>query len=412
MHSWCAHEYEQIKNRRRGLDFDDLLVLTRNLFASSSRPTRPELVATDAIEFVLVDEFQDTDRIQSEILTLLGGDAFFRARMFVVGDPKQSIYRFRGAEPAIFGRWRSEFPAEGRLSLTENFRSVPGVIDFVNALFAECFAEVDPEGRSRTDGHRLNAVRPDETGQPAVTLLWALPEAPSEPEGKVKASAGERRRNEARSLAHWIRNRLKAGWTVVDRQTGERRPAHAGDVAFLFRAMTDVWRYENALAELDFDYHTIGGSAFYAQQEVRDVVSVLSVVEDPLDEVALAGALRSPFFSLSDDGLFWLARKFPGGLTEGVTRAGEISELGEGDRRAATRARDLLKRWRSIKDHVPLASLVSSVLDDSGFEAALVCEFLGIRKLANTRKLVSLAQFRSPGELHSGRSGCPAAGRS
>ena len=89
--------------------------------------------------------------------------------------------------------------------------------------------------------------------------------------------------------------------------------------------MTDVWRYENALAELDFDYHTIGGSAFYAQQEVRDVVSVLSVVEDPLDEVALAGTLRSPFFSLSDDGLFWLARKFPGGLTEGVAGR-EISD--------------------------------------------------------------------------------------
>ena len=104
------HEYEQIKNRHRGLDFDDLLVLTRNLLAAISGPNRPELVATDAIEFVLVDEFQDTDRIQSEILTLLGGDAFFRGRMFVVGDAKQSIYRFRGAEPAIFGRWRGEFP--------------------------------------------------------------------------------------------------------------------------------------------------------------------------------------------------------------------------------------------------------------------------------------------------------------
>jgi ATP-dependent helicase/nuclease subunit A len=390
--SRVRHEYEQIKNRRRGLDFDDLLVLTRNLLANDSKFTRPELAATDAIEFVLVDEFQDTDRIQSEILMLLGGDAFFRGRMFVVGDPKQSIYRFRGAEPAIFGRWRGEFPEDGRLSLTENFRSVPGVIHFVNALFAECFAEVDPEGRSRTEGHRLEAVRPDETSKPAVTLLWALPEAPPEPEAKVKVSADERRKNEARSLARWIRTRLDAGWTIVDRQTKERRPAHAGDVAFLFRAMTDVWPYETALADLGFDYHTLGGSAFYAQQEVRDVVSVLSVVEDPLDEVALAGALRSPFFSLSDDGLFWLARKFSGGLTEGVTRAGEIPELAEGDRRGAIRARDLLERWRNIKDRVPLADLVASVLDDSGFEAALVCEFLGSRKLANTRKLVRLAR--------------------
>ena len=117
--------------------------------------------------------------------------------------------------------------------------------------------------------------------------------------------------NEARSLARWLRARLDAGWTIVDRQTKQLRPAHAGDVAFLFRAMTDVWPYETALADLGFDYHTIGGSAFYAQQEVRDVVNVLSVVEDPLDEVALAGALRSPFFSLSDEGCSGWHASFP-----------------------------------------------------------------------------------------------------
>ena len=90
-------------------------------------------------------------------------------------------------------------------------------------------------------------------------------------------------------------------------------------MAFLFRAMTDVWPYEAALADEGFDYHVVGGSAFYAQQEVHDLINVLSVVEDPLDDVALAGALRSPFFGLSDDGLFWLARKFGGGLTEGLS---------------------------------------------------------------------------------------------
>jgi ATP-dependent helicase/nuclease subunit A len=385
-------EYEQIKRRRRGLDFDDLLTMTSALLDGTSGPNRPVLAAQDAIEFVMVDEFQDTDRIQSEILSLLGGDDLFMARMFVVGDPKQSIYRFRGAEPAIFGRWRGEFPPAGRLTLSENFRSVPGVIHFVNALFAGCFEEVDPEGRANSEPNRLDAVRPDETSQSAVTLHWALPEPPGESESKVKTQAEDRRKHEARSLARWLRGRLDAGWMIVDRQTRQRRPAHGGDVAFLFRSMTDVWPFELALAELDFDYLTIGGSAFFAQQEVRDVVNVLSVVEDPLDEVALASALRSPFFSLSDDGLFWLARRFPGGLTEGLARAGEIVQLTEGDHGAAIRARDLLKRWRNIKDHVSLSDLVAAVLADSGFEAALVCESRGSRKLANTRKLVSLAR--------------------
>ena len=175
-----SREYEQVKERRRGLDFDDLLVLTRQ--ALEGRPgalsAAGGLASAETIEFVLVDEFQDTDRVQSEILRLLGGESLFRGRMFVVGDAKQSIYRFRGAEPAILGQWRNEFTTEGRLRLSENFRSVPGVVHFVNALFADCFAEVDPDGRS-DDGqrHRLIPVRPDECQQPAVSFLWAVPEA-------------------------------------------------------------------------------------------------------------------------------------------------------------------------------------------------------------------------------------------
>ncbi len=227
-----------------------------------------------------------------------------------------------------------------------------------------------------------------------MTFFWAVPPLPpdADPERRVKTTADDRRRLEAHGLARWLRTRLEAGWSIVDRRSRTLRPAHAGDVAFLFRAMTDIWPYEAALADQGFDYHTLGGSAFYAQQEVRDVVNVLSVVEDPLDAVALAGALRSPFFSLSDDALFWMARTFPGGLTEGLARSDEISELSDHDRRAVVRARALLAQWRDIKDRVPLGRLLGGVLDESGYEAALVCEFLGSRKLANTRKLVRLAR--------------------
>jgi ATP-dependent helicase/nuclease subunit A len=139
-------EHERLKRRRRGLDFDDLLVMARDLLRDHPELAAPEFpeAGSPAIEFVLVDEFQDTDAIQGEILRLLSGAAFRTGRLFVVGDVKQSIYRFRGAEPGIFRDWRSEFPARGRLSLTENFRSVPGIIGFVNALFGDCFRELDP----------------------------------------------------------------------------------------------------------------------------------------------------------------------------------------------------------------------------------------------------------------------------
>ena len=332
-------EHDRLKRRRRGLDFDDLLTRARGLLRE-----HPELSASVVggedrgglgVEFVLVDEFQDTDSVQGEILRLLGGEAFLTGRLFVVGDVKQSIYRFRGAEPLIFRRWRSEFPPPGRLGLTENFRSVPGIVGFVNAMFGDCFRDLDTPP---ADDDRLRPIRPSDTCRPAVEFLWPsfatqADEATSVDDGESAAprlSSHERRAIEARCVARRLRERLEAGWPVLDRATRAVRPAHAGDVALLFRAMTDVWPYESALADAGFDYHTIGGSAFYAQQEVHDVINLLSVVEDPFDEIALAGALRSPFFGLSDEGLFRLAATpADGGLTAGLYRLEEIDGLSE-----------------------------------------------------------------------------------
>ncbi|MHB1561480.1 MAG: UvrD-helicase domain-containing protein, partial [Isosphaeraceae bacterium] len=407
-------EHERLKHRRHGLDFDDLLIKARDLLRD-----HPEIAApaepgdrTPLVEFVLVDEFQDTDGVQGEILRLLSGEAFLTGRLFLVGDIKQSIYRFRGAEPGIFRDWRAAFPARGRLSLTENFRSVPGVIGFVNALFGDCFRDLDPsdadDGESRPmpeDPHRLLPIRGQDTCQPAVEFLWP---GSADQEGEDDAQQGERKARpstpkltaherrmiEARCIARRLRERLDAGWPVLDRASGQIRLAHAGDVALLFRAMTDLWPYESALADEGFDYHTIGGSAFYAQQEVHDVINLLSVVEDPFDEVALAGALRSPFFGVSDEGLFRLstAREREGGITAGVYWLDVVPGLSSLDRARAARAVELLARWRADKDCIPMAELVARMLDESGFEAAVVCEFLGDRKLANTRKVVRLAR--------------------
>ncbi|MBV8232271.1 MAG: UvrD-helicase domain-containing protein, partial [Planctomycetaceae bacterium] len=341
-----------------------------------------------ALQRVLVDEFQDTDPVQGEILERLTGEAFPSGRLFLVGDAKQSIYRFRGARPEIFEEFRARFPESGRLSLTENFRSVPGILDFVNALFADTFE--DP------DAALVPVVGPvPDHDQPVVEFLWA-----TESEGAAKSSnssAHDRRELEARWLARRLRQRLDAGWMVRDRQAREVRRAHPGDVAFLFRAMTDVGPYESALVEEGFDYHVLGGSAFYAQQEVHDLINVLSVIEDPLDAVALAGTLRSPFFCLSDDGLYWLSTARHD-LVEGLQDADAIAQLSERDRRHACRARDLLSQWRGLKDRVAIAALVDRVLDESGYEAALLGEFLGDRKRANARKLVRLArQFDQQG---------------
>lgn len=370
--------YEASKRARGGLDFDDLLVKARDLLRDSS---------DEGVEFVLVDEFQDTDPIQAEILKRLCGERFTSGGLFVVGDFKQSIYRFRGAEPKLFQNFRDDFPEAGRHALTENFRSSTSVVNFINALFGEAFADENPRLLAGPHAHPASA-------DPAVEFVWAHePRAESiEGEKQAEPDADERRRVEARWLARLIRSRLDDGWLVRDRSTKQVRRAHEGDVAFLFRALTDLASYEQALESEGLDYHVVGGKAFYAQQEVKDLVNVLSVVEDPLDSASLAGALRGPFFGLTDEALFWLHAAGRGDLARGLATFGEDSSLSSIDRPRAVRARGLLARWRELKDWRPIAELVDRVLDESGFEAALSGESLGGRKRANARKIVRLAR--------------------
>ena len=181
---------------------------------------------------------------------------------------------------------------------------------------------------------------------------------------------------------------------IRDRKDGTPRRADQGDVAFLFRSLSDSSEYEQALVAEGLDYHVVGGSGFFAQQEVLDLINVLSAVDDPFDAVSLAGALRSPFFSISDDSLYWLSTARKGFPHEGLERHGGpgLESLPEDDRPRVERARRLLDDWRSAKDRLPIAGLVDKILAESGYEAALIGEFLGERKRANARKLVRMAR--------------------
>ncbi len=376
--SQARREYDANKRLRGTLDFDDLILKTRALLRG--RPEGEERAPEEAIERLLVDEFQDTDPVQGEILKWLAGDAFGRGRLFLVGDFKQSIYRFRGAQPGIFEEFQDRFPSEGRLALTENFRSVPGVLDFVNALFAEAF---HPSSRL--------VPRVDALGdEPAVEFLWADETNEEAPGGK--SSVSDRRKVEARWVARRLRQMMASGRLIRDMKTQEPRPVQPRDVVLLFRSMTDTSAYESALFDEGLDYYVMGGSAFYTQQEIHDLINLLSVIEDPRDAVSMTGALRSPFFGLSDEGLFWLATSKHGELADGLERAEEIDELSADDRRQALRARKLLRDWRAIKDRTTIAALVDRVLSQSGYEPALLGEFLGDRKRANVRKLVRQAR--------------------
>jgi ATP-dependent helicase/nuclease subunit A len=381
--------FEVAKRGRGTLDFDDLLLKTRDLLRDGP-PSVREAIGGE-IGVILVDEFQDTDPVQAEILELLAGPGLCEGRVFLVGDLKQSIYRFRGARPDLFHHYRNRFPDAGRLDLTENFRSAPGIIAFVNALFADEFPGEEHRLDPRSSGFAPN-------DGPCVDFVWAHEPGSADARGTI--SVGRRRLDEARWLARLLAAQLASGWPIWDEKERRVRDAHAGDVVFLLRSLNDAAAYENALVAEGLDYYVVGGSAFFAQQEILDLINLLTAIEDPLDEVALAGVLRSPFFGVSDEGLYWLATTSAGGLPSDLGRYDRIQNLSKRDRSRAGRAQDLLTRWRSLKDRIPIAELLDRALDESGYEAALLGEHLGARKRANCRKLVRLARrFDAQGGL-------------
>jgi ATP-dependent helicase/nuclease subunit A len=412
-----AADYEREKQSLSVLDFDDLLIHARWLLTGpNSKPLRRRWA--EQLRLLLVDEFQDTDPLQVELVKALCDNEVTRGKLFFVGDFKQSIYRFRGADPHVFRLLRDEIPDRGRLPLSENFRSQPGIIEFVNALFSDEFGE----GYEPLAAHRKQV-----TPRPSVEFLWATEDGANLPSpgtdqrlvGGHRAvvgaggEGGERddtrngdddyspternRRREADWIARRIRAMLDRKETLVGDRDAEKtghaaaREVNLGDIAILFRALTDVAYYEEALRRYGIDYYLVGGHAFYAQQEVYDLLNLLRALDSPSDDVALVGVLRSPFFCLLDETILWLSRH-PQRVRGGLFATQYPPELGEEQAIRARYAADTLGELRAMKDRLPIAQLIRLALDKTAYDAILLTEFLGQRKLANLYKLINQAR--------------------
>ena len=362
--------YRASKRQHGVVDFDDLLSMTGDLLRD-----HPEVRGhlQDRYRHVLVDELQDTDPVQMDLVEALTGGGLTSGKLFAVGDHKQSIYRFRGADVSLFQSLATRVPHDGRQSLTVNFRSQPAILDFVNEL---CREAID-------DYEALEPHQPQVTPGPCVEFLWTA--RPDE------ASVGAARTLEADTIAARIVAMIDSERLVVDEETRVLRPVRAGDVVLLFRTMSSVHLYEAALRRAGLNYYLVGGRAFFAQQEIHDLHNLLMALENPLDDLSLAGALRSPFFCLSDEALFALRRHRAGLWTAlGDEHARTLLPADQMER--VLRAHAHLRAWRKQKDLLPIARLIDRILADTGYDAALQFEFLGERKLANLWKLLDLAR--------------------
>jgi ATP-dependent exoDNAse (exonuclease V) beta subunit len=385
--------YAARKREARAVDFDDLLVLARDLLARDGA-LRGEL--RGRLRALLVDEYQDVNGLQQEIFELLAPSRE-GPLLVAVGDLKQSIYRFRGADVAVFARLvRRLGGGAGRvLRLSENHRSAPAVLDLVNEVFSRCMAP--PAGEAPRDdelrfeeGDRL-LPRRAEGDRPACELLV----------DEGGGSAAERRLREAEAIARRIAALVSGAAGVSVRERGEggaerpRRPRF-GDVAILFRRLTQIGPYERALRAAGIPYRLARGGGFYQAPEVRDLGELLATLFDPSDALAWAALLRSPLCAVSDGTLLLLAR---GGLPRlGRTAAVDAAGIPADERARLERFLAAWRELRAVRDRLALPELLARAVRALDLDAALLAGPDGERRSVNLDKAIALAaRFEADG---------------
>jgi len=404
-HRLLLHAFQRAKQGSARLDFDDLQLETLRLLRESSsiaRSCRREFRA------FLVDEFQDTDETQKEILWRLAGllpgdDGGPVANVFVVGDAKQSVYRFRGADVTVFNRTEREFDApagEQKLELSRNFRTHDELLDFVNEVFLS--PAVMGGGEPGALHHaRYAALVPDRqctSTSPSVELLL------SSPSGDGGSDAETLRIREAGMIAERIAQLVQEQpFEIEEGDDGgnvRRTPLSWKHFAILFRAMSDVALYERALRQWGVPYYVVAGRGLYERQEVRDLLNFLKAIENLRDEVALAGVLRSPFFGVNDRSLYWLCQGASlssnlavlAGRLARERGLGVLGKIEDQEAEKIRRADRAMRHFRRIKDRIRLGALVEAIVTETGFTSALLSGDDGEQKVSNLRKLAELAR--------------------
>ncbi|MGI9119445.1 MAG: UvrD-helicase domain-containing protein [Acidimicrobiales bacterium] len=298
-------EAAEARRRAGELEFHDLLVLGRTVLRHPAHGVAVRAALRERYQRLLLDEFQDTDPIQVELAVLIASadpDAATKpwwdvevepGRLFFVGDPKQSIYRFRRADVGVFLRARDR--VGGRVEqLTSNFRTGAPILAWVNHTFSRLIVE-EPESQPAYVG--LQPVRSGPPSGPAVAFV-GLDEHP-------KAwRAADLREAEADDVATAIGEAIGESWLVCDQHTDEWRPARWDDVAVLLPARTSLPMLERALERHGVPYRVETSSLVYGTGEVRDLLMVARAVEDPTDALAVVSALRTAAFGCGDDDLY------------------------------------------------------------------------------------------------------------
>jgi ATP-dependent helicase/nuclease subunit A len=306
--------YELRKQREALLDFDDLLLKARDLLRDSPQARQ---YFKQKFRFILIDEFQDTDPAQTEIALFLSEKTDAPAternwrqleleagKLFIVGDPKQSIYRFRRADIEMYENAKAIVARGAPLTISANFRTVRGVTDWVNRVFAPKIQR-PPDGFYQPDYVALEATRdaPKKSSRNVLLLELSDNERALIESKDAGVNVEAVRKMEANALAQTLKH-LQGRAQVFDKDSKAWRPAEWRDMAILFRSLTKLSIYERALEDYGIPYQVEGGKDFFQRPEVRAVCSLLLCLDNPANTRELVAVLRSPIFGIPDEQIF------------------------------------------------------------------------------------------------------------
>jgi ATP-dependent exoDNAse (exonuclease V) beta subunit len=351
--------YAAAKRRESVVDFEDLQLAARDLLRDDAGARESTQLR---FRMVMVDEFQDTNRLQCDLVDLVAHHEL--TEVFTVGDEFQSIYGFRHADLEVFRERREH--ASTVLALTRNYRSRPQVLAAVNHLFGDAFGD-DYQGLAASAefsdpvfGHPVELLVTDKSSFAGASEHW--------------------RTGEARRIARRVRE-------LVD--SGEAEP---GEIVVLFAAGTDAERYEEALRREGLPTYRATGRGYFGQQQVVDLLAYLRLLHNRYDDVALATVLASPFVGVSNDALVLMRRNAPRRPLFTALERALPDDLDESDERLLRAFLQRYERLVRTSARVGLETLCERVVTEHDYDLAVLARWDGARRFANMRKLGRLAR--------------------
>ena len=380
LYNRVLQEYQSAKLSQSKLDFADLQIYTRDLLKNNDR-IRKKLL--NQYKFYMVDEFQDTNELQYELVMLLTGE-LKNGNLFVVGDPKQSIYGFRDADVRVFEKTKEKIVNMGGIDihLKENFRSLQNSVGFVNYLFARLMGN-EKENDFEVLYEPLNVGKTDNEDGVVEVIL-----------GQKDSDNANALNTESTLLAQHIKHIVNERGVDPNHKQDNRdngKPIKYGDIAILIQARRHLPDIENALHVAGIPYLTSGGIGFYQRQEIYDIWNYLNFLNDPeKNDLSLIGILRGPAFGISDNELFEISLQK--GENFWLKTQHYVSQNYDKKTDRLKTAVTILKEQHKVAHRLPINQLILTVVNETGLIGTLRTSRKGEQRWANYQKLLDIAR--------------------